>query len=323
MKKLIISSALFFGTLSALFAQQDAQFSHYMNNTLFYNPAFAGVENVTKITLLHRSQWAFYKSDFDKGGGAPTTQVFSITSPVYMVNGGVGVHVVHDQLGPFNNLETQASFAYHYGLKDSKITFGLRTGFFSQTIHWDYLRATDPNDPVLADKIGSESQTRPDLAAGIFYIHEKFYGGVSFNHLLKSSFDFNVENLNSALANHMFFTGGYYYNINTVGRLHSSMMFKTDFKQFNFTASAILTKLERQKEQLWLGIVLRQAEDVGLMFGYHFLEDKSLRVGYSFGYVVSNRAAKSPTSHEVILIYELPGIGPVNKKIEHTPRFRH
>ena len=73
---------LFFATLVSVLtfraeAQQDAQFSYYMFNQLYYNPAYAGAENITRITALHRSQWAFYQTDFGDGG-APTSQVFGM-----------------------------------------------------------------------------------------------------------------------------------------------------------------------------------------------------------------------------------------------------
>jgi type IX secretion system PorP/SprF family membrane protein len=53
-------------------AQQDPQFSQYMFNTIYYNPAFSGVEGLTKITALHRSQWLGYTPTYGDGG-APTT----------------------------------------------------------------------------------------------------------------------------------------------------------------------------------------------------------------------------------------------------------
>lgn len=303
-------------------AQQDAQFSYFMDNTLFYNPAFAGVENITKLSLLHRSQWAFYQSSFDDGG-APNTQVFSMTSPIFKINSGFGAHIVHDQLGPLNNLEVQGSFAYHLPINTSKLSLGIRAGFFSQTINWDNLRAIDPDDPLLVGKVNRDSQIRPDMAAGLLFMNEKYYAGVSVNHILKSSFDFGISELRNALSNHIFITGGHYYTINANARLHSTALIQSDFKQYNVTLGAIITMMQQGKDQFWGGITLRQSEDIGVLLGYYFLKDKSLKFGYSFGYVVKDQAAKEPTSHEVILTYELPTIGPVNKKQQHTPRFRH
>ncbi len=317
---LILGLSLLFAVTA--FAQQDAQFSYFMHNRLYYNPAAAGLENVTRLTALHRSQWAFYQSDFDDGG-APTTQVISMSTPLYKWKTGVGAHIVHDQLGPQNNLEFQLSGAYHLAINDAKLSLGLRAGFFSQSINWDYLRAIDENDPVLAGKTSRESQVRPDLAVGAFFVDEKYYAGISFNHLIQSSFDFGINDLRNALSSHAFLTGGYYHNLSTMAQLHASTIVQTDFKQYNVTLGAIVTMMDRGREKMWGGITLRQSEDIGVLLGYHFLKDKSLKFGYSFGYIVKDQAAKQPTSHEFLLIYELPPIGPVQRKVQHTPRFRH
>ena len=111
-------------------AQQDPQFSQYMFNSFYYNPAFAGSEGVTKITGLFRSQWLGYSPTYGDGG-APTTQIFSIHTPVPKLKGGVGGYVVNDKLGPLNNFEAQLSYAYAINVKDAKLSFGLRAGALS------------------------------------------------------------------------------------------------------------------------------------------------------------------------------------------------
>ena len=323
MRRIIFLAAITVGFFHTSQAQQDAQFSYFMNNFLYYNPAYAGVENVTKMTLIHRDQWSFYESSFDNGL-APRTQVLSMSSPIFRVRGaaGFGAHIVHDQLGASNNLEAQGSFAYHLGINESKISIGARLGFFSQTLDFDIYRKIHADDPQIPSG-GTESQIRPDLAAGIFFLHEKYYAGVSFNHLLRSTFDFGFDGSRNALETHMYLTGGFYYNLSTVAKFHFPLMFQTDLNNYSFSGGMIMTMMERNQEKMWGGLMLRQSEDIGLMLGYHFLKDKSLKVGYSFGYVYRDQAAKSRTSNEFILMYELPAMGPVDKKQQHTPRFRH
>ena len=320
MRRFFIFLGLTIASVGGAFAQQDAQFSYYMYNTLYYNPAFAGVENVTKLTMLHRSQWSFYQSDFGDGG-APSSQVFSFSTPLYKYKSGVGAHIVHDQLGPLNNLEFQVSGAYHLAIQQSKLSLGFRAGFFSQTMNFNLYRWQNEQDPL--NKVGSHTQIRPDMAIGALLVNEKYYAGISFNHLLKSSFDFGENVVRNALSSHMYINGGYYYNINTLARLEGSTIIQTDFKQYNFTLGAIVTLTDRGMDKMWGGLTFRQSEDIGVLLGYHFLKDKSLKFGYSFGYIVKNQAAKEPTSHEFILMYELPPIGPVLRKAQHTPRFRH
>jgi type IX secretion system PorP/SprF family membrane protein len=315
-KKLFITGSLFLALIIKSMAQQDPQFTQYMFNTLYYNPGFAGTEGVTKLTAMHRSQWLGYSPSFG-GGGAPTTQIISMTAPIFKINSGFGAYIINDKLGPQNNLEAQASYAYHLGIKESKLSFGIRVGLFSQTLNFDQYRATDPNDPLLKAS-GKESQVRPDLSGGVFFRKEKYYAGISFNHLIKSEFDFGV-NQRSALEQHYYLTGGYIYQVSFDLKFQFSTLVKTDLTQTSFDLSG----LAFYKDTMWGGLSFRQSEAAILLLGYSFLKDKSLKLGYALDYVVKDQNAKQPTSHELMLSYELPVNPGSGKKVVRTPRYRH
>lgn len=297
-------------------AQQDPQFTQFMFNTLYYNPGFAGSEGVTKATILHRSQWLGYQPTFG-GGGAPTTQIVSFTTPIYKLNSGFGAYIVNDRLGPQNNLEAQATYAYHLGIKESKLSLGVRLGIYSQSINFNLYRPIQDSDPLLQAG-GRESQVRPDLAVGAFFRKEKFYAGASFNHLIQSEFDFGVGQRN-ALQNHMYVTGGYFYELNFDLKFQFVGLVKTDFTKTSFDLGA----LAYLKDTMWGGLSFRQAEAAIVMLGYSFLKDKSFRVGYALDYVIQDQRAKQPTSHEFMISYELPVNPGSGKKVVRTPRYRH
>ncbi len=229
MRKFLIScySAIFFSTYFALssYAQQDAQFSQYMYNTLFLNPAYAGIEGHTRFQLIHRSQWTAYQASFDDGT-APITQNLSVTTPILRLKSGVGLHMVNDRLGPLTNLEAQVSYAYHFPVKNGKLSLGIRGGMFSQTLNFDLYRAIDPDDPILQS--GKESQIRPDMAVGVLYRAEKNYAGLSMNHLLKSEFNFGSDVLKNPLQNNLSFTAGYDYDLTYNVVLSPSVLVKSD-----------------------------------------------------------------------------------------------
>jgi type IX secretion system PorP/SprF family membrane protein len=297
------------------FAQQDPQFTQYMFNTLYYNPGFAGVEGVTKFTAMHRSQWLGYQPTYG-GGGAPTTQIISLTSPIYKLNSGFGAYIVNDKLGPQNNLEAQASYAYHLGIKDGKLSLGIRAGIFSQTINANLYHAISPNDPAIPS--GSSSQTRPDLAVGAFFRKEKYYAGISINHLTKPTFDFGTTQ-RSPLQPHLYVTGGYFYEVNFDVKLQLATLIQSDFTKTTVNVSG----LAYFKDTMWGGLSFRQSEAAILLLGYSLLKDKSLKVGYGLDYVIKDQAAKQPTSHEFMLSYELPTNPGAGKKVVRTPRYRH
>ena len=87
-------------------AQQDAQYTQYMYNTLSINPAYAGSRGGLSILGLHRSQWVGLR-------GAPRTQTFSIHSPVGdSKRVGLGLNIVNDEIFITNETYIDGSFSY-------------------------------------------------------------------------------------------------------------------------------------------------------------------------------------------------------------------
>ena len=298
------------------FAQQDPQFTQYMLNMLYYNPAYAGIPGATNFTAIHRSQWLGYTSTFD-GAGAPNTQVISANASLFKLNSGIGFHIVNDNLGVLNNLEAQASYAYHIGIKNAKLSIGVRVGFYSQTMDFDKYRYIDPGDPLIGH--GQESQIRPDLAAGIYYRAQKYYAGLSVNHIIQSNFNFGNTSLRNALKTHMYFTAGYAYDLNYDIVLKPSVLLKSDLNTYSFELSLLAVL----REKLWGGLSYRQSDAMIAIIGYSFMKEGNLKVGYGFDYIVNAQEAKQPTSHEFLLSYTLPVLGNAEHKIIRTPRFRH
>lgn len=304
---------LFFRTA---FSQQDPQITHYMFNPVFFNPAFSGSEGTTRLTALHRTQWLGYQPTLDEGG-APSTQLFTFSNPLLGMNSGIGGYVSNDRLGPLNNLEVQGSYAYFKKLGNGLLSAGVKAGFYSQTIDFAKYRAINPNDPLINTK-GKESQVKPDLGLGLSYRTEKFYAGVSMNHILRSTFDFGL-NQRAMLQPTLYLTGGYFYEVNFDLKLQVMTLVKSDFNKTAIDFGGIAYF----KDTMWGGLSFRESEAAILMFGYSLLRDKSLKIGYALDYVIKDQPAKQPTSHEIMLAYELPVATAVQRKIVRTPRYRH
>ncbi len=297
-------------------AQQDPQFTQYMFNQLFYNPGFAGVEGTSKFTLLHRSQWAGYKSTFD-GGGAPTTSTINFSKPIFKLHSGFGGEIVNDNLGPSNSLSVQASYAYHINLKESKLGIGLRFGIISKSIDFDQYRWADPNDPYRLE--GKETQAQPDLGLGVYFRNKNYFAGISVNHLIETQFNFGIDDLQNSLEKNVIVMGGYNYDVSYNLVITPSVLIRSDFNTYTFDLSAIAT----YREKMWGGISFRQSEAAIILLGYSLFKDNSLKFGYSFDYIIQNQEAKQATSHELLLVYAMPVSPFGGRKIIRTPRFRH
>ena len=77
----------------AAHAQQDAQYTQYMYNTVSVNPGYTGSRGHMSIAALYRAQWVGLD-------GAPKTQTLNLHSPVGYRGVGLGISIVNDQIGP-------------------------------------------------------------------------------------------------------------------------------------------------------------------------------------------------------------------------------
>src|SRR5688572_18673914 len=118
MKKIILLSMILVS--SFCWSQQDAMFTHYMFNTLWLNPAYAGTREAMTITGIHRSQWV----GFD---GAPLDQSLTLHTPILDGKVGLGLSVLNDKIGPIKSTLIGLDFAYHIKLdKKSKLGLGVK-----------------------------------------------------------------------------------------------------------------------------------------------------------------------------------------------------
>lgn len=318
----LISILLVFNLQFSIFnlqlkAQQDPQFSHYMYNKMYLNPGYAGIEGVPNLTFIWREQWAFYDASFDDGG-SPSTQVFTFNTPIPKI-GGIGIQFVTDKLGPLSSLEIQLSYSYNLELTTGKLGFGARIGVYSMSVNGKLYRPFDENDPVIPKK--KETQNKPDLAFGVWFKDksDKYYGGASVNHLLLPKFDFGMDSTNSILNRHINVTAGYNYDVTYEITLTPSFIFKTDINTISYEINCIIMF----NDQYWGGLAYRQQEAITMLAGISFLKNNALRIGYSFDMTIIGAIGKKPTSHEIMLAYNLPPLQGSAKPIIRTPRFRH
>ncbi|GAA0877712.1 type IX secretion system membrane protein PorP/SprF [Algoriphagus jejuensis] len=298
-------------------AQQDAQFTQYMYNSMFYNPAFAGKESGYRFSALHRSQWAGYSTSSGQGG-APTTQLITAEGRLDSKNLGYGLSIVNDQIGATSNLEVNLKGSYHKKIKRGTLSVGGYVGMFSSSLDYGELVVVNP-EPNLPES-GKESQLALDFGAGLLYDRGNYYLGLSLKHLNQPTFDFGDATYANQLKNHSYFLFG--YRIRPIGqlRIEPSLLIKTvSFNNFSYDVSVMAT----HQNKINGGIAYRGEESVSFILGYSLLRDNSLKLGYAFDLVTGGIDAKSPTSHELMLRYVLPSTSRVIERvIQRTPRYR-
>lgn len=298
-------------------AQQDAQFTQYMFNGMFYNPAFAGKDGGYRFSALHRTQWAGYSTSSGQGG-APVTQLLTAQGRLDKKKIGYGLTIVNDQIGPSNNLELNLQGSYHKKIRRGNVSIGGYIGAFSSTLDYGELIVVNP-EPNLPGS-GKENQMALDFGLGALLDRGNYYIGLSSKHLNQPSFDFGGSSYANQLKNHSYLLFG--YRVRPIGqlRIEPSFLIKTvSLNNFSYDVSVMAT----HQNKINAGLAYRGEESLSFILGYSILKDNSLKLGYAFDFVVSGLEAKSPTSHEFMLRYVLPDVTQqFERVIQRTPRYR-
>lgn len=171
-------------------AQQDAQYTQYMFNTMSVNPAYAGSRGQLSIAALYRSQWVGLD-------GAPETFTVNLQSPIRNSNIGYGLSVVNDKIGEGTVQETYIDGLVSYTVDVSlqgKLSFGLKFGGNLLNLDFARLRQREGfEEAVATDNI--ENKFSPNVGLGVYYHSNKFYVGLSAPNLLETE---HFDNSNSS-----------------------------------------------------------------------------------------------------------------------------
>ena len=156
-------------------AQQTPQFSQNMFNKLANNPGFAGSKEAICATALHRQQWIGF------GEGRPVTTNLSVDAGIPAIFGGIGLNIVNETIGQFDNLGLQLSYAYRTELGNGQIGTGISLGMYQNSLDGSSLVPASSGDPALptADAQGSAL----DVGFGIYFNSEDAYIGLSSSNI--------------------------------------------------------------------------------------------------------------------------------------------
>lgn len=304
MKKILI---LFCALIqaSSLQAQQDEQMSIYMYNPLYFNPAYAGSRDAISAIAVGRFQWV----NFD---GAPTSQWFSVHSPLMYKSLGIGGHMVNDQIGRRKRtaayLDVSGSIQINKA-NDSRLAAGISAGFDMLSVDFSNVKINDLTDPYYNQTI---STNKPNVGAGLFYYGNRHYVGISTPRIMEVKAKDANDIIQTLSARHFFISGGYVFDINSVLKLKPSTLIKYT-PHAPITADVNLSLLSYEK--LWTGIMYRYNEAAGVNLAY------TLKSVFTFGYIydfpINGLMTYQSGSHEVFLQYDIKP----KKAVYTSPRY--
>lgn len=287
--KILYFALMLIGLVS--YAQQDAQYTQYMYNTINVNPAYAGSRGVLSVFGLYRTQWVGLD-------GAPETGAFSINSPIANSNLGVGLSFVNDRIGPTNENTISADISYTIRTSETyKLSFGVKGTANLFNLDVTKLNPQDGGDPMLQNL---DNDFSPNVGAGVYLHSDKLYLGASVPNFFETKrYDDNDRAVYKERMN-MYFIGGYVFD------LSPSLKFKPAFLTKIVEGAPLQLDVSGNfliNEKFVLGAAWRWDAAVSAMAGFQITD--GLFIGYGYDLETTKLANYNSGSHEVFLRFEL------------------
>jgi type IX secretion system PorP/SprF family membrane protein len=281
---------LFFS--NPLHAQQDAQYTQYMYNTVSVNPAYTGSRGHLSIAALHRSQWVGLD-------GAPKTQTLNLHSPVGYNGVGLGFSIVNDEIGPTSETYFDVDFSYTIKTSDEgKLSFGLKASAHLLDIRFSELNQFAP-DVTLQQDI--DNKFSPNFGAGVYYHTNNFYLGLSVPRFLQTT-HFDVSSLSTAKEQMNFYLiTGYVFDLNPTLKFKPTVLTKVVQGaplQLDLSANFMLN------DKFILGAAYRWDAAFSGLVGFQVNESLLIGMAYDREITELGNAAFNDGSFEIIFRYD-------------------
>ncbi|MCX2453858.1 type IX secretion system membrane protein PorP/SprF [Pedobacter sp. PLR] len=308
MKKIqiIIAGLLTLGAGRAS-AQQDAQYSQYMFNGIYINPAYAGYKEQLNLHSFYRSQWTGIT-------GAPKSMSLAVDAIANDGNVGLALQIASDKIGAQSTLSAYANYAYRLRLntdETSRLSLGIGLGFVQLGIDGSKL---NPNDFEEEQPIGMQTKVIPDARVGIYYSDNKFYAGFSADNLIAQASKVQMDGFILQTKPHYYLTAGMLIPLSMEVQLKPSFLLKDDRggpTSLDVNAFVLLS------EKVWLGGSYRTGVKLydksylqkdlsnrnSMVAAMELFPVSNLRIGYAYDVAVGALRGYSGSTHEISIGY--------------------
>ena len=297
-----------------LSAQTDAIMSQFYEVQSYYNPAAIGLTDFVKIRGGARMQWVGIDN-------APSNFLATADMPLKIGTKriGLGAVIQQESIGLYSNLGASILGGYKFKALKGEFTAAVSVGLIDKKFKGsevyipdgdDYHESTDDAIPR-SDLHG----TSLDLGLGIWYVHPRFWAGLSATHVNSPTVTFSsdaggttdgggaatesAKNYEFQAGRTLYFMAGSNIPIkNTLFEVIPSLMVASDF---TFTTGQANARL-RYNKFLSAGVGYRYNDAVSITLA---AELKGFYIGYSYDYPTSAIAKVSSGSHEILAGYSL------------------
>ncbi len=319
----------------SLIRAQDATYSQFFNNPVYYNPAFAGQYLGMRMRLHHRNQWNGLPNNYNN-----FSFVMDVAERSFPGAGGFGL-IIQSDFDGIGNLRTNSASlanAVRVPIEDKIIThFGVSLSYVQKSIDYDNFVFSGQLDPRLPDEIGHQTFVPPDfnninypdLNFGImlqFFDQSRTFNSIigtisaAMHHAFRPDISFTGNG--SRLPHKFVFMGDLLLDNETVFGTRvprNNLFFKINpgfLYEMQGDLSNLVVGLNAYKNNLYGGIWLRsqdfiytQVNDLIMLIGLYMPIGDSSRIKfmYSYDFVISDARRAVGSTHELTLTFELDG----------------
>jgi type IX secretion system PorP/SprF family membrane protein len=289
-------------------AQFEPQFTQYMFNEMFINPAYAGSRDFISLTADYRNQWVGID-------GAPETQTISGHAPLANKKIGVGLSLLNEKIGVTHDMAAFANYAYRLQVtNDAVLAMGLQGGIINHQQKLLEIHTQDQGDASFSSN--TPNLILPNMGFGFYYSTRKYYAGLSVPRMLENKVDVMANDMVSNNMNfsywHYYLMGGYVYDLSEDMKLKPTFMLKA---VSGAPLEADLGIHMLLKETLWFGASYRTKDSWAAIMQFQI--NKQLRLGYSYDYTTTELKQFNTGTHEITIGYDFS----FDKNKIITPRY--
>ncbi len=273
-------------------AQQDAQFTQYMYNTIEVNPAYAGSRGALSVFGLYRTQWVGLD-------GAPETSTFSVNTPLNNSDLGLGVSLVNDKIGPTTENTLSADLSYTIPTSpDWKLSFGIKATANLFNLGINKLSMEDQNDQQFQNL---KNRITPNVGAGIYYHSDRAYIGLSVPNFIETD-RYNSDD--TAIFKdkiNYYLIAGYVFNLDRL----EYVKFKPALMAKMVEGAPLQVDVSGNfmfNDKFVLGLAYRWSASVSAMAGFQV--SKGMYIGYGYDHETTQLRKYNSGSHEIFLRFE-------------------
>ena len=278
-------------------AQQDAQYTQYMYNTININPAYAGSRGCLSVFGLHRTQWVGLD-------GAPVTNTLSINTPLNDTSIGLGLSVLNDRIGPSNETNVAGDFSYTIPTSENyQLSFGVKASINFLNVDFTRLNIYDNSDSRFANNV--DNKFSPNIGAGVYLYSDNTYVGLSVPNILETE-HFDRSSITSANKFSAKDRMNFYVIAGHVFDLNENIKFKPAALAKVITGAPLQVDVTANfmfNEKFVAGLAYRWSAALSALVGFQV--NDSWYIGYGYDLETTKLAGYNSGSHEIFLRYEL------------------